>query len=222
MFEYPCPDCYSTLSIHNEGCEHSSVERESVEKAYIDIISMLSVASVSKPSLENAIDDWSTLHADCLSALLATDRVAKYDDGRFKLLTSEEREKILAPTTDPLKTIYEYGTVPGCHDNGIFALIAYFANQDLSWEQTKTKIEEWFERTGTWERGGFDSHSSVDDVIEDKKHVWEEAYGWSSKGKAAARIIENHQKGSIGVSPSRRSPSTDTPGTSTSNSRSPA
>jgi hypothetical protein len=206
MFKYPCPDCSSTLEIHGLNCGHGGVSREAIESAYIDIISMLSIASVSKTTLKDNVNDWSDLHDACLSQLEATRRVRKHDGGCYKLLSPSERQQATRPTTDPLETIYEYGTVPGAHDNGIFALIAYFANQGLSWEQTKEEMHEWFERTGTWSRGGFDSHRTIDSVLEDKHHVWDEAYGWSDKGKAAQRVIEGHKKGSQHTSTDASSP----------------
>jgi len=170
------------------------VSHQEIEEVYVDILSTLSITPCAKSSLkESSHLGWSELHEDCLSALWANDYVERRSDRCFELLTADERRGDVEPTHEPLRTIYEYGTVPGCHDNGIFALISWFANQDLSWDETKQELHDWFQDTGTWERGGF-SESSKEELLEDKKHVWEEAYGWKSKGQAARRVIDNYRR----------------------------
>jgi len=201
MFSYPCPDC-TEETIHKQGCKYEYADRAEIEQGYIDIISWLSLCPMEKSSLKDQLREWTDLHEDCLSHLKSLQRVKRCGDGRLKLLTAEKREQKIVPTFEPLATIYNYGTVPGCHDNGIFALISYYSYQDLSWEETREKLHDWFERTGTWGRRGF-QESSIDELLNSKKHVWEEGYGWETKGKAARRVIQNHRRaigGNVGSS----------------------
>jgi hypothetical protein len=175
----------------------------------MDILSVLSVLPCRKSSLEDSVDGgWTDLHEDCFKTLWGLNHIKLNDSSQFALLTPDEQQESVEPTQEPLRTIYEHGTVPGCHDNGIFALIAWYANQDLSWDETKQKLREWFSRTGTWRRGGF-SEPSKDEVLEKKKHVWEEAYGWSSMGQAAKRQIEQAKRMANGPNTTTESPSSE-------------
>lgn len=198
MFTYPCPVCGTENNLHIESCKFTGIDRTEYESAYIDIISWLSLSTMRLSTLKSQIEDsgqnWSEIHRECLLELSDRNRVQIDEDGFYRLISKKEREDLLEPSTEPLATIWEYGTVPGCHDNGLFSLIAYFAHQDLSWEATKEKIQDWYQRTKSWERGGFEE-SSIEELIESKKHVWEEQYYWSSHARQAKRVIENHRKG---------------------------
>lgn len=204
MFTYHCPDCKTTNNVHEIGCEFEETNRAEFEKAAVDIISVLSVLTCSKSSVKANSDEWSPLHDAVFDRLRELGHIVEVDDSYYRVATKEERESPIRPHSDPLATIYEYGTVPGCHDNGLFALMAFLANQDLSWDKTKTILLNWYDRTNTWERGGF-SEDNPEALIESKRHVWEEAYGWSKKARSAKRVIDAYR-----ASPSadsRRSPS---------------
>jgi hypothetical protein len=184
---YPCPECGSMYTIHTPDCELEGTDRSDIEIAYIDILSTLSVAAVTKSSLTTEhVEDWTDLHERVFSHLVGTQQVTFESDGVVRLSTHDES---VAPAEEPLRTIYVHGTYPGCHDNGIFALMAYWANMGLSWHDTKTQLLDWFNRTGTWDRGGF-GESSPEAVIDTKKHVWDEAYGWEKMGQKAKTEIE--------------------------------
>ena len=106
------------------------------------------------------------------------------------MLTPAERaERISEPVSEPMRTIYEKGSYPGCHDNALFAMLAWHKMVGFSWEETQDKVTEWLVRSGSWERGGF-GESVPKDVIYNKKHVYEGGYGWMEKAQAAKRVIE--------------------------------
>ena len=99
--------------------------------------------------------------------------------------------KVSTPTHDPIKTIYEKGSVPGCHDNSVFALIAWYEMVGLSWDETREHVVEWLHETGTWARGGFEE-SSPEELVDSKRHVYEQGYGWKEKATAAKSIIDRN------------------------------
>jgi len=95
------------------------------------------------------------------------------------------------PDRDPLRTIYEKGSVHGAHDNSVFALIAYYEMVGLSWEETRENVIEWLRESGTWQRGGFEE-DSPEELVDAKQHVYEQGYGWKEKAKAAKAVIDRH------------------------------
>ena len=194
MFQYHCPDCHTAHDLHEPRCSFSQLDRHEYEKAYIDIISTLSAVICSRDSLKQHIGDWEDIHESVLTRLKELNRVVETDEGHLRLLRPEERRYSRRPSVEPLATIYRYGTYSGCHDNGLFALLAYYAQIDLSWDETKEQLLEWFERTGTWERGGFEE-PSPEALIEKKRHVWEEGYGWKRIGEAAKEVIDRNRRG---------------------------
>ncbi len=184
---YPCPDCGSVYTVHQPGCEFDGTDRSSIERAYIDIIAPLSVTTITKQSLQaKEVPEWTDLHERVFAYLTGTQQVIVEADGTVRLATEDES---VAPDEEPLITIYRQGTYPGCHDNGIFALVAYFSNMGLSWQETKSQMLDWFNRTGTWDRGGFEE-DSPEEVIEQKRHVWAEGYGWQRMGNQAKSEIK--------------------------------
>lgn len=199
MLEYHCPECRTTNNLHEYECSFAEADRVDYEKAMVDILSVLSILTCSKDSLIQNCGEWSELHDACFQRLQTLGNIVKTSDGYYRLASPVERRHAARPNTDPLATIWEYGTVPGCHDNGLFALIAYFANQDFTWEETKNLLLDWFEETNTWDRGGF-SEQSPKALIESKRHVHEEAYGWNNKGRAAKRIIDQHRGSAVCMS----------------------
>jgi len=195
MFEYQCPECYTTCEVHSIGCQYEGTGRSEYEKAYIDIISVLSRITCSKQKLQENAHDWGELHDAAFERLCSIGHINRTEDGYYTLAPPVERRKETRPYSEPLATIYEKGTVAGCHDNGLFALLAFFSHIDLLWEDTKEELLEWYQRTGTWERGGFDE-PTPEALIVKKRHVWQEGYGWETKGEEAKKIIDQHQPAS--------------------------
>jgi len=191
-FKYQCPDCLTTNDLHEFGCEYEDVDRSQYEKAYTDIISVLSTITCSKPNLIDNAHQWSCLHEDVLTRLQTIGHVEQTAGGYYTLVAPNERKSDAEPHIDPLATIYRHGTVPGCHDDGLFALMAFYSHIDLTWEDTKGELLEWYERTGSWERGGFEE-PSPEALLEKKKHIWRVGYGWEQKGRRAERLIQRSQ-----------------------------
>jgi len=189
-FAYPCPDCRSTTDLHDPDCDFGGRSRSEIERAYADVLAVLSTGPVPATELRRSIPgEWTPLHDGALSRLRREHRVRE-DGDALELLTPEERtEAISTPTHEPLRTVYEQGTVPGCHDNGVFAMIAYYEMVGLSWEETKERVVEWLEESGAWARGGFEE-GSPEALVEDKRHVYDQGYGWKEKATAAKRVIE--------------------------------
>jgi hypothetical protein len=197
-FDYPCPDCRSTNSLHEAGCAHEGTGRPAVEKAYTDIVAALSTAAGDGPpglpesALREAVHgEWDGLRHAALSRLRTDERVVEEDD-RLRLLTAEEyKERVSEPTHDPMRTVYRKGSYPGCHDNAVFALIAWYEMVGLSWAETKERVVDWLRESGSWDRGGFEE-SSPERLVEEKRHVYEAGYGWKEKANAAKAVIDRH------------------------------
>ncbi|TSD14782.1 hypothetical protein DP107_07380 [Haloglomus irregulare] len=189
-FAYPCPDCRTTSNLHDADCEHDGTTRAVVERAYMDVLSALSRRPVEREDLPDAVPgEWSGLHADALGRLVAERRVVD-DDGPLRLLTAAEyTELVREPTHEPLKTIYEAGSVPGAHDHSVFALVAYYEMVGLSWGETREQVVGWLRESGSWARGGWEE-SSPEEVVDDKQHVYERGYGWKQAAEEAKAVID--------------------------------
>lgn len=193
---YPCPDCGETNG-HAPQCSHSTASRADVEKAYIDIISRLMISPAPGDELRDTADgEWSDLHDDAFAELLSAGLVEMDGDGVFELVPLDEAHDPVDPQYDPLATIFKHGSVPGAHDNAIFALVAWYEARGLSWHETKERVIDWLHETGAWERGGF-KENSPEEVLAKKKHVYEgpgngDGYGWKNKAKEAKRVIDRH------------------------------
>lgn len=191
IYTYPCPDCRSTNVMHGERCDQEGVPRQDIEKSYTDILSVLHMAGPhKKPALiRECHGEWDDTHDAVLTNLISEFRVRKNDDDKFEIVPEEERQKQReVPHMEPLKTIYEKGSVPGAHDNAIFAIISWFEMNDFSWEESKELTLDWLDRTGTWERGGFEE-DDPELLVNNKRHVHESGYGWKQRGEAAAEVI---------------------------------
>ncbi|QZY00936.1 DUF7474 family protein [Halobaculum rubrum] len=191
-FAYPCPGCRTTNSLHDAGCDFEGTEWHHVEQAYTDVLTVLVDGPVSESALQHAVhDEWSGLHRAALDLLRREGRVEENGD-TLELLTAERyREEVSEPTREPMATIYREGSYPGCHDNAVFALVAWYEMVGLSWTETRQNVIEWLHRSGTWERGGFEE-SSPEQLVDSKRHVYEAGYGWKEKAQAAKRVIERH------------------------------
>ena len=194
-FRYPCPGCRTTNSLHDVDCEFEGVAWPTIEKAYTDLLAVLTAErdGIAEPMLREAVDgEWSGLHKAALDALERERRVVR-EDGTLRLLTAAEfKERVSEPTREPMRTVYAHGSVPGCHDNAVFAMIAWYEMVGLSWPETKSNVTEWLRESGAWDRGGFEE-SSPEELVEKKRHVYEQGYGWKEKGQAAKRVIERHR-----------------------------
>jgi hypothetical protein len=189
-FDYPCPDCRTTNSLHDAGCRFEGTSWPEIERAYVDLIAVLSGGVTAEDDVPSAVDgEWDALHQAALSQLQREERVDAAN-GRLRLLTAEEyREQVSEPTREPMRTIYRKGSLPGCHDNAVFAMIAWYEMVGLSWEETRSQVVEWLRESGAWDRGGFEE-SSPEELVDSKRHVYEAGYGWKEKAEAAKRIIE--------------------------------
>lgn len=193
QFDYPCPDCRTTNSLHDAGCRFEGTSWSRVEKAYVDIVGALSVEPRAEEALREAVHgDWGELHVAALEQLQHEQRVRERDDGRLELLTAAEyKELVSEPTREPMRTLYRKGSYPGCHDNTVFAMIAWYEMVGLSWAETKENVVEWLRESGAWDRGGFEE-STPAQLVEKKRHVYEQGYGWKEKAQAAKAIIDRH------------------------------
>ena len=189
-FAYPCPDCRSTTDLHDPDCDFAGRSRSEIERAYVDVLSVLSAGPRPGTELRRAVDEeWTRLHDGALDRLRREQRVEE-DGDALVLLTPEERtERISTPAHDPLRTIYEEGSVPGCHDNSVFAMIAYYEMVGLTWAETRERVVEWLVDSGAWARGGFEE-DSPEELVDSKRHVYEQGYGWKEKATAAKHVID--------------------------------
>ncbi len=154
-FDYPCPDCRTTTNLHGPDCRFDGEPWTDIEKAYTDIISVLSADSLPEEKLRETVHGrWDATHAAALDRLRHEKRVVE-SDGALRLLTADEfRETVSEPSFEPMRTIYEKGSVPGCHDNAVFAMVAWYEMVGLSWPETRENVIEWLHKSGTWGRGG--------------------------------------------------------------------
>jgi hypothetical protein len=194
-FKYPCPGCRSTNDLHDFDCKFTGTPWFDVEKAYTDIVGALADGAKTEEELRAAAHgDWDSLHQAAFQELRTTRRVDETTDesGRevLELVTPDEyRERLAHPPHDPVKTIYEEGSVPGAHDNSVFAMVAYYEMIGLTWEETREKVVDWLIESGTWQRGGFEEESP-EELVDSKRHVHEQGYGWKEKAKAAKAVID--------------------------------
>lgn len=190
-FDYPCPDCRTTTNLHGPDCRFEGETWSDIEKAYTDVVAVLSGGPQSDDDLREAVHGgWDALHQAALDRLRHEQRVMETESGDLQLLTAEEyKEHVTDPTVEPIKTVAEKGSVPGAHDNAVFAMIAWYEMVGLSWEETRERVVEWLQNTGTWTRGGFEE-SSPGELVDKKRHVYEAGYGWKEKAEAAKAVID--------------------------------
>ncbi|WP_336024168.1 DUF7474 family protein [Halobellus salinisoli] len=193
QFDYPCPDCRATNSLHDAACDFEGTPWPEVEKAYVDIVSRLTVEPTEETDLYDAVDgEWDALYRSALERLKRDERVTERNDV-LRLRTAEEfREEVSEPTHEPMRTLYRKGSVPGCHDNAVFAMIAWYEMVGLSWSETRENVIEWLHDSGTWGRGGFEE-PSPEALVDAKRHVYQAGYGWKEKAEAAKRVIDRHR-----------------------------
>ncbi len=189
-FAFPCPGCGTGGAVHDTDCGFAGRDRAAIEQAYIDIVATLVDEPRDERTLRTALGDWSGLHAAALGRLRREGRVRRTDDGTLEVTSgAAQAERLIEPDIEPIRTIYRHGSVPGCHDNAVFAMIAWYEMVGLSWAETRERVLEWLEESGTWARGGFEE-STPEQLVEDKRHVHEQGYGWREKAESAKRVIE--------------------------------
>jgi len=190
-FEYPCPDCRTTSNLHDPSCRFDGDRRAEIEKAYTDIVAALSADPRTEERLRESVHGrWNARHAAALETLRREHRVRESDAGTLELLSPAERkERAAEPRQDPLRTIYREGSVPGCHDHAVFAMIAFYEMVGFSWEETRERVITWLEESGAWDRGGFEQ-STPGAVVDDKRHVYESGYGWMGAAQEAKAVID--------------------------------
>ena len=191
-FGYPCPGCRSTNNLHQPDCRFTGRPWPDVEKAYVDVLAPLSTEPRDSDALrEESHGEWDALHAAALEQLQRDQRVEEADGALAMVPPEERRERLREPTSDPLRTIYEKGSVPGCHDNAVFAMVAFYEMIGFSWPETKALVVDWLRESGTWARGGFDE-ASPEELVEAKRHVYEQGYGWKEKARAAKAVVDRN------------------------------
>lgn len=194
MYRYPCPGCRSTTVLHRRDCGFEDRGRVDVERAHVEILAHLAAGPRPRSDLQDGIDrPWDDLHEATLRMLIRDARVETERGGgeeRLRIVPPDEIADRIEPTEDPLRTIYEHGSVAGAHDNSVFAMVAYYASKGLTWEDTRRQVINWLEESGTWARGGFEE-PSPEALVDAKRHVFEEGYGWLEKAIAAKRVIDN-------------------------------
>ncbi len=192
QFAYPCPGCRTTNNLHDPACRFAGRPHHEIERAYTDLVAVLSGGPRPIDDLRAAIPgEWGALHAACLDAMERSYRVTE-EDGVYEMPPADERrDRLRVPDRDPVRTIYEKGSVPGAHDNAVFAMIAYYEMVGFSWPETRDLVVEWLRETGTWARGGFEE-SSPEELVEKKRHVYETGYGFKEKAKAAKTVIDRN------------------------------
>jgi hypothetical protein len=194
QFRYPCPGCRTTNNLHDPDCRFAGRPHHDVEKAYVDVLAVLTDDENAMPedTLRAIVDDrygWSALHAAALDRLRRDERVDETDRGLVVPPPEERRDRLREPDQDPLATIYHRGSVPGCHDNAVFAMIAYYEMVGFTWSETRELVVEWLRESGAWARGGFEE-ASPEELVDSKRHVYEAGYGWKEKAKAAKSVID--------------------------------
>jgi len=133
-FDYPCPDCRTRNSLHDADCRFEGVAWPHIENAYLDVVAPLSTGVVAESDLIAGWpdDDRERLRRAVLGRL-KTDGRADEAGGRLRLRTAAEyREEVAEPDVEPIRTVYRDGSVPGCHDNAVFAMIAWYEMVGLS------------------------------------------------------------------------------------------
>ncbi|PSQ15262.1 hypothetical protein BRD00_14890 [Halobacteriales archaeon QS_8_69_26] len=204
QFTYPCPGCRSTNNLHDPDCRFAGRPHHEVEKAYADLLSVLSGGPMDQDELRAAVRDrfgaWEDLHVRALQSLESEYRVEVEEGhaiedpeaGLIEMVPPEQRrDELRVPDRDPLRTIYEKGSVPGSHDNAVFAMVAYYEMVGFSWPETRELVVDWLQESGTWGRGGFEE-ASPEELVDSKRHVFETGYGWKEKAEAAKSVIDRN------------------------------
>lgn len=209
-FTYKCPACGTTNIVHEIDCKYEHEPLQQFEKCYIDIISVLvnhgammdahdAPVNIKKDMLELRVENlhdknpWLKEHDDCLQRLIDERRVVQESNG-LRLTKPEERIEEVIPTFEPLQTIYEQGPVDGAKDYAVFTMVSWCTLKDMTWEQTCNFMKEWIRETNAWSRCDW-GEDSIQELLDDKEHVWRKDMGWGDYAAAAKREIDEHGPG---------------------------
>lgn len=202
-YGYRCPRCRTKNTLHEGDCRYRSLKDGVIEEAHIDIISSLSLTRLTEDELASeTANGWSQVHDDVLGLYQKEGRITTQqretdeDDDEVEtvlyLRTAQEYRDQLVPTEAHIKTVWEHGPIDGCKDNALTAVISWHEWREFSWEATRERVVDWLRDTRAWERGSWEE-SSPEEVVDSKKHVHEESYGWKEKAISAKRVIESAQ-----------------------------
>lgn len=209
-FTYCCPACGCTNGVHEVDCKHEFVPLSRFEKCYIDILSSLmhhtaamktydAPVTISESMLKRRVEDvqgedtknpWLSEHQECLEQLITARHITRTGDG-LRLTRPEERAAEVIPTFEPVQTIYECGPVDGAKDYSVYTMVSWCSLKELTWEQTQNFCTEWLRETGAWDRCSW-GEGSIAELLDDKRHVWQNDMGWGDYADIAAREIQSH------------------------------
>lgn len=198
-YGYRCPQCRTENAAHSPGCKFAGLADGKIEEAHVDIISSLAIGRHSEDELKaQAPNNWLAIHDAVLDLYLSEGRITremrenedKPDEEVLRLLTPDEYRAQLVPTEKYIETVWQHGPVDGCLDDATMAAIAWHAWKDFSWEETHERVADWLRETGAWDRGSWEE-SSINDLLQSKRHVHENDYGWSNAAQQAAGVISN-------------------------------
>lgn len=197
--KYSCPYCRTTNRLHDHDCRFSDIDIHRIEKAYTDILSVLTRAPQTLPDLRQHVHgEWGEIHRTVFQKRFVDENrldklgeVDQHNESRsvYKLKTPDEiQAEKKVPSHPDLETIYHEGAVDGCLDTSIVALIAWWEYAGFGWKETRELTIDWLHESGTWDRGSFEERSP-EELVDSKKHVFEEGYGWKDAASTAATKI---------------------------------
>lgn len=202
--KYACPKCRSNYKTHDIDCQWSNIPWERIEKAYTDILSILTRAPQTQPDLADATHgEWTSIHQAVFGRFTNENRVESIgaveqsgeDRDVWRLLTpAEYKEESKTPTHEHLELIHEHGPVDGCKDDAVVAMVSYYEMIGFSWDETLEATVEWLDETGAWERGTWEERSP-EQLVKQKKHVYDGGYGWATAAQQAAGVIKSTNGG---------------------------
>ena len=93
--------------MHAPECKFELCSRDEIEKAYIDIISLILVDPSTQKEMASKIQsEWKNLHSAIMFILTREQRVEQGELGKIRLLTPAERaDRISEPLSEPMRTI---------------------------------------------------------------------------------------------------------------------
>ncbi len=207
------------MAFHTDECDLDGFEMWEIERAYIDIVSRLTVREEpwsygelrdAVDAIEDKADDgpdfastsssssalehpgWTPLHDECLHHLYRVDRAYEGDDG-IQITEPSQQQQGVIPSNDPIRTVYEYGPIDGCKDYAVYTMVSWCELVDLDWDQTVAFIDFWLNETGRWEGQSW-GERSPQHLAETKKHIHEKGMGWGEYAEMAKTEMEASSK----------------------------
>ena len=102
-FAYPCPDCRSTTDLHDPDCNFGGRSRSEIERAYADVLAVLSTGPRPAAQLRrSAPGEWTPLHDGALDRLRrgcdapdrASGRAITTPDGATREQVASRRQRV--------------------------------------------------------------------------------------------------------------------------------